>query len=88
MGTTSTSELAALSSERRAILEAFAEASSDALLAHDRQGRITTCNRSAERIVGYLEAEIVGQPISSLFPDPLQAQVAAVYETVYSASWA
>ena len=71
MGTTSTSELAALSSERRAILEAFAEASSDALLAHDRRGRITTCNRSAERIVGYLEAEIVGQPISSLFPDHL-----------------
>ena len=84
MGTTSTSELAALSSERRAILEAFAEASSDALLAHDRRGRITTCNRSAERIVGYLEAEIVGQPISSLFPDHLRAQVAEVYETVFS----
>ena len=84
MRTTSTSELAALSSERRAILEAFAEASSDALLAHDRQGRITTCNRSAERIVGYLEAEIVGQPISSLFPDHLRAQVAEVYDTVFS----
>ena len=50
----------------------------------DRQGRITTCNRSAERIVGYLEAEIVGQPISSLFPDHLRAQVAEVYETVLS----
>ena len=84
MSTTSPSELAALSSERRAILEAFAEASSDALLAHDRQGRITTCNRSAERMVGYLEAEIVGRPISSLFPDHLRAQVAEVYDTVFS----
>jgi PAS domain S-box-containing protein len=68
--------------ERRAMLEAFLEASSDALFGQDADGRITTWNRSAERIFGYLEGEILGQAAASLFPDHLRAEQAAVYETV------
>ena len=68
--------------ERVAILEAFASASSDALLSHDADGHITSGNRSAERIFGYQVAEIVGQPTTSLFPDHLRAELGQVYETV------
>jgi PAS domain S-box-containing protein len=82
MATRSTSDPAGPSSERRAVLEAFAEASSDALLVHDLEGMVTSCNRSAERIVGYHEAEVAGRTITSLFPDHLRADVARVYETV------
>jgi PAS domain S-box-containing protein len=69
-------------SARLTILEAFAEASSDALLGQDADGRITEWNRSAERIFGYLEAEILGQATASLFPDHLRAELGSVYDTV------
>ncbi len=67
---------------RLAILEAYASAASDALLSHDADGQITSGNRSAERIFGYQEADIVGQPTTSLFPDHLRAELGQVYETV------
>jgi PAS domain S-box-containing protein len=70
------------SAARAAILEAFADAASDALVAQDREGRITTCNRSAERMFGYREDELVGQTVAFLFPPHLQAEVKAVLETV------
>jgi PAS domain S-box-containing protein len=67
---------------RLTILEAFAEASSDALLGQDADGRITEWNRSAERIFGYLEAEILGQPAASLFAEHLRAELGSAYDTV------
>jgi PAS domain S-box-containing protein len=69
------------SHERLAVLEAFAEASVDALLSHDLEGRITAWNRSAERIFGYREGEILGQDILALFPSHLRAAVRIVYDT-------
>jgi PAS domain S-box-containing protein len=69
-------------SARLTILEAFAEASSDALLGQDADGRVTEWNRSAERIFGYLEAEILGQRAAVLFPDHLRAELGSVYDTV------
>jgi PAS domain S-box-containing protein len=68
--------------ERLAILEAFAEASSDALLSHDLEGRITTWNRSAERVFGYLEHEILGEPTDALFPAHLRGELGQLYVTV------
>ena len=68
--------------ERLAILEAFAAASSDALLSHDADGRITTWNRSAERIFGYREGEILGRSTTTLFPGHLQEELGRVYDTV------
>jgi PAS domain S-box-containing protein len=67
---------------RAEILEAFADAASDALVAQDREGRITTWNRSAELLFGYREDELVGQSVAFLFPAHLQADVKAVLETV------
>jgi PAS domain S-box-containing protein len=68
--------------DRAEILEAFADAASDALVAQDRDGRITTWNRSAERLFGYREDELVGRTVAFLFPAHLQADVEAVLETV------
>jgi len=69
-------------SERLAILEAFAESASDALLGDDLDGRVTTWNRSAERIFGYPEGEILGQPTRQLFPEHLQQELCDVYAGV------
>jgi PAS domain S-box-containing protein len=68
--------------ERLAILEAFAESASDALLGDDLDGHVTTWNRSAERIFGYAESEIVGQPTRQLFPEHLQEELGLVYAGV------
>ena len=67
---------------RIALLEAFARTSDDALFSHDSDGRITTWNRSAERVFGYLDDEIVGEQSISLFPDHIRAELEALFETV------
>ena len=76
--------LAALRSaaSRLALLDAIQEASSDALFSQDATGHILTWNRSAERILGYPEGEIVGRLAMDLFPDHLQAGAQALFETV------
>jgi PAS domain S-box-containing protein len=68
--------------ERLAVLEAFVEASSDALFSQDAGGRITTWNRSAERIFGHHAAEMIGQRADVLFPAHLRVELQLVYETV------
>src|SRR5262249_5860820 len=37
------------------------------IFTRDPQGRITSWNREAERILGYAEAEVLGQPFSVIF---------------------
>ena len=78
----STRGLAGTWQERHAVLEAFADAASDALFGHDTDGRITVWNRSAERISGYGGSDLVGQPITGLFPEHLRGEAAIVYESV------
>ena len=56
----STRGLAGTWQERHAVLEAFADAASDALFGHDAEGRITAWNRSAERISGYGGQDLIG----------------------------
>jgi PAS domain S-box-containing protein len=43
---------------------------------------VSAWNRSAERIFGYPEGEILGQPVLSLFPEHLRDQLRALYDTV------
>ncbi|MHC1790378.1 ATP-binding protein [Solidesulfovibrio sp.] len=47
----------------------------EALWVVDRLGRVTLCNRAGCSMLGYAEAEILGLPVSGLFPpgDPLGA---------------
>ncbi len=54
--------------DRRRLLSSITEQSFDAILSTDRDGRITSWNRGAERIFGYKVEEIVGRPWLDLAP--------------------
>lgn len=51
-------------------LQAIMDAAVDAVVLIDHVGRITGFNRSAERQFGYSSAEILGQNVSVLMPEP------------------
>jgi PAS domain S-box-containing protein len=67
---------------RLALLAVVLEISDDALFSHDADLRITMWNRSAERIFGYLEAEMVGRPSIALFPEHLHPEIKLLFDTV------
>ncbi|HYM26391.1 MAG TPA: PAS domain S-box protein [Vicinamibacterales bacterium] len=49
-------------------LDALTRAIDDAVVSTDTNGTITSWNRGAENLFGYLEADALGQPISVVFP--------------------
>src|SRR5215218_9487941 len=58
-----------LSSEpiQRATLDALSRAEGYALFLMDRAGRVASWNAGAQRLLGYAEDEIVGQPAAVIF---------------------
>lgn len=46
----------------------------DAILSKDMEGRVLTWNPAAERIFGYTSSEIIGQPVTLLFPEDRLAE--------------
>lgn len=50
------------------ILSAMVQSSQDAIITKDTDGVVTTWNQAAERIFGYTEQEMIGQPILRLIP--------------------
>ncbi len=55
------------------ILEAIFGSTSDAIVTADAQGQVITWNPAAERIFGYNEDEILGQPLTLLIPERFRA---------------
>jgi len=55
--------------ESEATVRALMEASSQAILAADRQGRIVLANATAEKMFGHGRDELLGQPVEKLIPE-------------------
>lgn len=51
-------------------LQALLDAAVDGIVMIDHRGQITAFNRSAERLFGYEAAELMGQNVSLLMPEP------------------
>ncbi|MCY7334097.1 MAG: PAS domain S-box protein, partial [Pseudanabaena sp. CAN_BIN31] len=63
-----------LNNQSLRLLASVVETSNDAIITKTLDGIITSWNPAAERIFGYRQAEIVGQPISMLYPPELLAE--------------
>jgi PAS domain S-box-containing protein len=56
----------------------------DAIVCNDRDGRITSWNAGAERMLGYTASEIIGRDISLLFPPHGQREEAAALVQIWN----
>jgi two-component system, LuxR family, sensor kinase FixL len=55
-------------------LHALLDAAVDAIIVIDEQGRVATFNAAAERMFGYVAADVLGQDIALLMGEPHRAQ--------------
>jgi PAS domain S-box-containing protein len=60
--------------QKKAMLAAIIDSSEDAIISKDLNSRITSWNKSAERMFGYSEQEVVGQLIHILMPDDRKSE--------------
>ena len=68
--------------EARLHLAAIVSSSDDAILSKDLDGMITSWNAAAERMYGYSAQEIVGQPVTLLFPPDRQNELTQIMERI------
>jgi PAS domain S-box-containing protein len=66
--------------EARLHLAAIVSSSDDAILSKDLNGIVTSWNAAAERMYGYRAHDIVGQPVSLLFPPDRQEEFLQIME--------
>ena len=64
------------------LAEALLHSASDAIIATDREGRITFWNPGAERIFAFTAADAVGQSLDIIIPEKLQDRHWAGYDSV------
>lgn len=64
----------------QAVLAAIVESSEDAIVGKDLDGIVISWNAGAQRMYGYTPAEVVGQPISILFPPGHEDELPAIMD--------
>lgn len=65
-----------------ALIRALVDTIDDAVFGCDAHARITTWSASAARIFGFREEDIVGRPLTTLFPDHLEDELAKLFASV------
>jgi two-component system, LuxR family, sensor kinase FixL len=65
-------------------LAAIVESSDDAIITKDLDGIILSWNAAAERLFGYTAAEVIGEPITVLFPQDRVSEEAAFLARIAS----
>jgi PAS domain S-box-containing protein len=68
--------------EARSYLAAIVESSDDAILSKDLNGIVTSWNAGAERMFGYNAQEMVGQPVTRIFPADHQEELRQIMERI------
>jgi two-component system sensor kinase FixL len=68
----------------RELLASIVESSQDAVIGKTLDGVVTSWNKAAEEIFGYLQQEILGRPIVLLFPPELTAEESMILQQVRS----
>jgi PAS domain S-box-containing protein len=58
------------------------ESSDDAIISNSLNGTITSWNKSAERIFGYMAEEIIGKPVTILTPSDRQVEEDVIIERI------
>lgn len=72
--------LLALNAAQR--VASIVESSDDAIVSKNLDGVITTWNRGATQLFGYMAEEIIGQPITTLIPPDRQDEERAIIERI------
>ncbi len=60
-------------------LHSILESSADAIIATDRDGKISYFSRGAEEMLGYKSSQVVGRPFSLLFPHELGEEFSGLF---------
>jgi two-component system, LuxR family, sensor kinase FixL len=72
----------AIHAEQRAFLAAIVDSANDAIISKTLDGKITSWNRAAEDLFGYSATEMIGMPITRLFPEDRLHEEAEILERI------
>jgi PAS domain S-box-containing protein len=65
-----------------AYLASLVQSCDDAIIGKDLEGTIVSWNSGAERLYGYSAVEIIGRPVSTLFPPELQEEASRILSEI------